>query len=149
MPMGLRKGTSILLSCRTKGSNFKWKGKAGGKKNAYIHNFAAISRPTSLLFVSVNSPCSPVSVRYSILYTFRNAKDHWPCFGGFTWGIVEGRFFVFLSLWRLFIITPWILNEKHETWMLYSHPSDRSHRSLTDASKHWRKVKLSAVGGLS
>lgn len=72
------------------------------KGNAHIYNLAVISCLTCLLFICVNSPCSPVSLKCSVpLYTLGNAPGHWPCFGGFTWGIVEGWFFFFLPLWRL------------------------------------------------
>lgn len=46
--------------------NEKEKLGGGGGINAYIQNSAAIGCLTSLLFVSVNSPCSPVSLKYSI-----------------------------------------------------------------------------------
>lgn len=149
MPMGLReRAQASHCPAEQKEAILNEKEKQEEKINAYIYNFSAISCLTSLLFVSVNNPCSPVSLKCSILYTFRNATDHWSCFGGFTWGIIEGWFFVFLALWRLTVYNH-TLDIKWNAWNLNPLlPPFRlcSHRSLTDASKHWRKQSCQQLG---
>lgn len=126
------------------------KRKSGRKKlNAYIYNLAAISYLTSLLFIYVNTPCSPVSLKCSVpLHTVGNAPDHWPCFGEFTWGIVEGWFFFFLPLWRLTVYND-TLDIKWKAQNLNPVLSPfklRSHRSLTGTSKHWIKQSCQQLG---
>lgn len=121
--------------------------KYGRKKNAHIYNLAAISCLTSLLFICMNSPCSPMSLKCSVpLYTLGNAPGDWPCFGGFIWDIVEGWFFFFFSLFEdwLFIMTPWILNENLNA--LLSPFKLHSHTNLTGTSKHGIKQSCQQLG---
>ena len=81
------------------------------------------------------------------LYTFRNAADHWPCFRGFTWGIFEGWFFVFLPLWRLTVYNH-TLDIKWKAWNLnlllppFRLFTQKSHVSTeeTKAVNSWRTI---------
>lgn len=141
----VRKGTNIPLSCREKKETILNE-KAGEKKRkAHIYNLAAISCLTSLLFICVNSPCSPVSLKCSVpLYTLGNAPDHWPCFGLLEVLLKADSFFSSLFEDWLFIMTPWILNENQNP--LLSPFKLRSHRSLTGTSKHWIKQSCQQLG---
>lgn len=65
--MGLReRAQASYCPAEQKEAILNEKEKQKEKINAYIYSFAAISCLTRLLFVSANSPCSPVFLKCSI-----------------------------------------------------------------------------------
>lgn len=113
------------------------------KRNAHIYNLAAISCLTSLLFICVNSPCSPVSLKCSVpLYTWKCPRPltlFWWVYLTYCCRLI----LCFLPLWRLTVYNDTLYNDikwKPESFTL------TVQTPFTGTSKHWKKQSCQQLG---
>lgn len=125
------------------------KRKSGRKEiNAYIYNLAAINCLTSLLFICLNSPCSPVSQSAVFLYIHLEMPQIIDLIlVGLLEVLLKADSFLFSpSLKTVYNDTPDIKWKAQNLNPLLCPFKLRSHRSLTGTSKHWIKQSCQQLG---